>query len=205
MENASKESYFENNEIDASGDQVIPPGEDEDGFTCAGFQSLFAELAAGNGKTLARWLRSEAQRKGVSEKDMYRSLSISAADYQKLLSGPVQSRMLSAEVFARVADWLEISMVGTLAAAGFSEIDARRDQQLKGKCVDFALDKIARHPIFGKLLPVEVYLTAERVRESYVRIYQEAMGKQLIPEEADWDEILDGMMSLEIQSRAYCH
>ncbi|MBU2836521.1 hypothetical protein HF673_12255 [Acidithiobacillus thiooxidans] len=185
------------------GGQAIGPGAEGTDFAYPGFKDLFAELAAGNGKTLVRWLRSEAQRTKVQAQDLPKALNISEGDYQKLISGPEQSLTLSATVFAQVADWLQISIVGTLAAAGVGDFDARHDQHLKSQCIDFALDKIARHPVLGKLLPVEIYLAEERVRESFVRLYQEEMGTQLIPEEVDWDEILDAMIVLQVQSRAY--
>lgn len=185
------------------GGQDIGLGAEGTDFSYPSFKQLFAELALGNGKTLVRWLHSEAQRTKVPAQDLPKALNISEGDYQKLISGPEQSLTLSAAVFAQVADWLEISIVGALAAAGVSDFDARYDQALKGKCIDFALDKIARHPMLGKLLPVEIYVAEERVREGFVRVYQEAMGEQLIPEEVDWDEILDAMMVLQVQSRAY--
>lgn len=206
MKSTGNESQWKNNEsADASSSQMSNQCKDEDDSSFVGFQSLFADLAAGNGKTLVRWLQSHARQNGVQEQDIPKSVRISAAEYRKLLAGPEQSRTLSAGVFAKVADWLKISIVGTLAAAGISDCDARHDQQLRGKCIDFGLDKIARHPVLGKLLPVEIYLAEERVRESFVRIYQEEMGEQLIPEEADWDAILDEMMVLQLQARAYCH
>ncbi|WP_139112200.1 hypothetical protein [Acidithiobacillus thiooxidans] len=176
---------------------------EDDDSSFEGFKTLYAELAAGNGKTLVHWLQSEAQCKEIQEKDIPGSIGISPEDYEKLITGPEQSLTLSAAVFAQVADWLGISIVGALAAASVGDLDGRHDQLLKGQCIDFALDKIARHPVLGKLLPVEIYLAEERVRESFVRLYQEEMGTQLIPEEVDWDEILDAMIVLQVQSRAY--
>ena len=204
MESTCKKSQWKNNErTDADSSQVMNQVEDDDS-SFEGLKTLYAELAAGNGKTLVHWLQSEAQRKGIQEKDIPGSIGISTEEYGKLISGPEQSMTLCAAVFANVADWLQISIVGTLAAAGVSDLDARHDQTLKGKCIDFGLDKIAKHPALGQLLPVEIYLAEERVREGFVRIYQEAVGEQVIPEEVDWDEILDAIMALQIQARPSC-
>lgn len=153
-------------------------------------QCRFSDLSEGNGAMLAGWLRLEAGRRGLKDKNIYKALRLGKSQYRKLLSGGACARALPAVVFARVAAWLHIPIIAALAAAGISGIDNRRAELNRGKIIDLGLDRLSCDPLWGKHLPAEAYLAQESIREELVRLYQEVLGVRLIPESDDWHLIL---------------
>jgi len=166
-----------------------------------GFHSLYGELSSGKGTTLRRWLIMEADKLGLSGKRLRIVLRLSKAQYRKLMAGGEPVRSLPAGTFARVAEWLQIPIVGTLAAAGLTDLDSRRSEINRGKILDFGLDHIAKDKYWGYRMPAAIYLAEESVRESVVRLYQDITGEQLVPDAGDWDLILDEIMHMLLQQK----
>jgi hypothetical protein len=160
------------------------------------FKSLFEGLAEGQGKMLRIWLDMEAKQRKLKNKNVRKILRLSKPEYQILMRGGTRVRSLSAGVFARVADWLGIPIVAVLSASGITNVDERREAVNRGIVIDWALDKMARDPVWGKLLPACAYLAEERVKETIARLYQEITGDQVVPDPKDWDQILDEVIGM---------
>lgn len=152
---------------------------------------LYAGLSEGCGEMLQGWLRLEAARRGLKEKNIRKVLRLDKSQYRKLTRGGNRARGLSAWVFACVAMWLEIPIVAALAAAGLADIDHRRAEFNRGKLIDLGLDRISLDPFWGQQLPAEIYMADQSFREVIVRMYQEIIGEQLVPKATDWDLIID--------------
>lgn len=117
------------------------------------------------------------------------------------MAGGDQVRSLPAGAFARVAEWLQIPIVGALAAAGLTDIDGRKAQINRGKILDFGLDRMARDEYWGSRIPAGIYMAEDNIRESVVRLYQTITGEQLVPETGDWDLILNDIMKMLLQQK----
>lgn len=161
-----------------------------------GFKSLFEGLAGGQGKILRTWLSIAAEQRKIKNKNIRKMLRLSKLEYQKLTRGGTRARRLSAGVFARVADLLGIPIVAVLSASWITNIDGRRAEINRGKVIDLALDRMARDPVWGKLLPASTYFAEEPVKETIARLYQEITGDQLVPDPEDWDQILDEVINM---------
>lgn len=170
-------------------------------LSSVGFHSLYGELSSGKGTTLRRWLIMEADKLGFSGKRLRTVLRLSKSQYRKLMAGGDQVRSLPAGAFARVAEWLQIPIVGALAAAGLTDIDGRKAQINRGKILDFGLDRMARDEYWGSRIPAGIYMAEDNIRESVVRLYQTITGEQLVPETGDWDLILNDIMKMLLKSK----
>jgi len=178
-------------------------------WTCAGtdrnapltLKALFDSLSQGQGKQLRTWVTMVAQQRNQKVKNVRKLLRIRKADYQVLMRGGYRVRRLPASVFAKIADWLGISIIAALSAAGIANIDERREAVSRGMVIDLALDTIARDPVWGEMLPVSAYLAEERVKETIARLYQALTGSHMIPDPQDWDQILDEVVVMLCNQR----